>query len=247
MKVKAYAARTGLQCPWTLTASLLLFSSMDDGWDASREPPLVLQVYFPRHDRLGSRIQVQMLPRSSWAIRKYEQQLSARPAGTPLVIGPLDVPAPLDRVVPEVIHPVQCGIIRAQTTKSSLVMTKTSRPYETDILLGRISDRDSKLVRHLVSAGSAMPVLRDAHDRRHSCTQAGVSLRQQRAQPFTRVDTLQHPERRSSTSSTSASRITFALPTTLALLSWPTRTLFTRTSKSRPFTSTTSEMGNIKT
>ena len=38
-------------------------------------------------------------------------QLSARPAGTPLVIEPLDVPALSERVVPEVIHPVQHGII----------------------------------------------------------------------------------------------------------------------------------------
>ena len=37
----------------------------------------------------------------------FDKQLSARPAGTPLVIEPLDVPAPSERILLEGTHPVQ--------------------------------------------------------------------------------------------------------------------------------------------
>ena len=85
----------------------LTFKDMEDGWDASRELPPVppgppstpLSSWQPYPDANASR--------SSWVFRKYEKQLSARPAGTPLVIEPLDVPLPSVRVVPDVTHPVQ--------------------------------------------------------------------------------------------------------------------------------------------
>ena len=108
MKVKAYAARTGLMSLRILNASVLVsFKHTDDGWDASRESPPV-----PPSLPSTPRPSWQAYPdanasRISWAFRKYEKQLSARRAGTPLVFEPLDVPAPSERVVPEVTHTVQ--------------------------------------------------------------------------------------------------------------------------------------------
>ena len=105
-------------------------------------------------------------------MQKNEKQLSARPAGTPLVTEPLDVPAPSERVVPEVTHPVQYGMLHIR-----LLLPRPDDEilsgFDKDVSSIRdgynariISDPDSTLVRHLVSAGSK-PVFRDAHDRRH--------------------------------------------------------------------------------
>ena len=62
MKVKAYAARTGLLSQRILNASLLLLSST---WTTVGTHLvnhfLFLQVYLPRRNHLGSRIQMQML------------------------------------------------------------------------------------------------------------------------------------------------------------------------------------------
>ncbi len=89
----------------------LTFKHTDDGWDASRESLPVLpglpstpqSSWHPHPDANASR--------SSWAFTRCDMQLSARLAGTPLAIEPLDPPAPSERVVSGVTHPVQHGMI----------------------------------------------------------------------------------------------------------------------------------------
>ena len=174
-------------------------------------------------------------------------------------------PAPSERVVPEVTHPVQCGILP--------IRLPLPRPddqilsgYNEDVSSKRdgytpwgISDPDSTLVRHLACAGSAKAVYRDAHDRRHSSPKPEFRFDNgvpNRLLEETRLSILSwNPGRQRGREGAIeghiagkwhviASRITFTLPTTLAVLSCSTRTPLTQTSKSSPFTSTTP--GNIK-
>ena len=80
-------------------------------------------------------------------------------------------PAPLERAVPEVVHPVQYGIVPERIALRR-PDDKILSGYDEDVSSTRdgyptwgVSDPGSTLFRHLVSAGSANPVLRDAHDR----------------------------------------------------------------------------------
>ena len=83
------------------------------------------------------------------------------------------VPAPLERAVPEVVHPVQYGIVLERIALRR-PDDKILSGYDEDVSSTRdgyptcgVSDPGSTLLRHLVSKGSANPVCRDAHDRRH--------------------------------------------------------------------------------
>ena len=102
MNVTAYAARTGLVSQRILNASFLLLPSL---WTTVGthlvNHHLFVQVYLPPRNHLGSRIQKQML---QGARGHSEKQQSARPSGKPLVIEPLNVPAPSERVVLEVVQ-----------------------------------------------------------------------------------------------------------------------------------------------
>ena len=87
-------------------------------------------------------------------------------------------PTPLEQVIPEVVHPVQYGIVPERIA--------LPRPHD-EILSGydedvssirdvktvwRISDPGLLLMRHVVIAGSAKPDYRGAHDRRQFFSQA---------------------------------------------------------------------------
>ena len=91
----------------------------------------------------------------------------------PLVIEPLDVPAPSERIVPEVIHPVQCGIAPKRLLLPHLDdeilsgVDKDVSSIRDGYTAWAISDPATALERHLVSKGSARPIYRDASDRRH--------------------------------------------------------------------------------
>ena len=121
---------------------------MGDGWGFSREPP-------PVPPGLPSTRQPSWQPypdanasRSSWAFRNYDKQLSARPAGRGLFNHwtclhrrnkclhrwnepylRLHIPSNMG------LYPYDFPC-RTQTTNSSPVMTKASRPYEMSILRG---------------------------------------------------------------------------------------------------------------
>ena len=95
-----------------------MLSGIYDGWSAPREPPLVPPGLLSTPQSSWQPYPGANTSRRSWPCRRYEKQLSARPAGTPLVIEPLEVPepservpVPLERALPEVVHPVQHGIV----------------------------------------------------------------------------------------------------------------------------------------
>ena len=194
---------------------------------------LSLLAYHPRRSRLDNSIKGLL---GIQKVLKTDKRTCSRHATGP---------APSERIVPEVIHPVQYGIApkrcsyRTRTMRFSLVLSKTSRPYEMDILFGRCPTQLQRWnatlrVKGVPNESTAMLVIDGTF------SPAKILFRQQRAQPFTRAlkstlqanDTLLRSRKRSSTSNTSASRITFTLPILLVVLSCPTRTLFTRTSKS---------------
>ena len=113
---------------------------------------------------------------SSYALRRYvlKTRSNELAANVPVIVELLEVPsksekvpAPMERTVPDVVHLVQYGIVpcRAPTTKSFPATMKTSRLYETATLFG--DQLIQALMRHLVTSGSAKPVFRSAHDRRH--------------------------------------------------------------------------------
>ena len=89
------------------------FKHTDDGWGFSHDPPPVppgLDSTQPYTDTNTSG--------SSYAFRRYVLKRSKKlAANIPVIVEPLkapssseQVPAPMERFVPEVVHPVQCGI-----------------------------------------------------------------------------------------------------------------------------------------
>ena len=168
----------------------------------------------------------------------------------PLVIEPLDVPAPSEPIVPEVIHP------------DDKILWYRRRRYPIQLQRWNGTWR----VKGAPNQSTAMLTIEDTF------LPAKILFRQQRAQPFTRATRKNilswnsGPRRRragaieehiagkwhtiapqrSSTFNTSASRTTLKLPISLDVLSCSTRTLFTRTSKFIPSTSTTLEVGSSK-
>ena len=77
------------------------------------------------------------------------QKVNELAANMPVIVEALEVlssseqvPAQMERIVPDVVHPVNYKIIperitcRALMTKSFLATTKTSRPYETAVPFG---------------------------------------------------------------------------------------------------------------
>ena len=145
------------------------YKPADDGWHAPAGST-------PVPPGLPSTPQSSWQPHSSaWVFREHVFNKSDElAAGMPVVIEPLDVPAPSEPTIPQLIHPVQYGITptRLHLPHSddeilSLVSTKMSRPHEMDLQLGRYPDPSTTLERHLASKGSAKPIYRDACDRRH--------------------------------------------------------------------------------
>ena len=65
---------------------------------------------------------------------------------------------------------------RAQTMNFSLALTKTSRPYETDLQLFVMSEPSITLERHLTSNGCAKSIFREAYERRHFLRQPKFSV-----------------------------------------------------------------------
>ena len=106
------------------------FKCMNDGWDASRESPLVPPGLLSTPQSSWQPYSDGNASRSYWALRKYEKQVSARPAGRCLMnhwtyLHRLNE-SYLRLHIFMVLYPYDF-LCRAQTTKSSLVMTKTSR------------------------------------------------------------------------------------------------------------------------
>ena len=140
MKVKAYAAHTGLLSLRILNVSLLLPSSM---WTTVGESPPHVPPGLPSTPQSSWQPCTDAnASRSSWVFRKYEKQLSARRQARRWFLNrwtylhrlyesylSLHIPFNM-RLYPNDF------LCRAQTMKSSLVMTKTSRPYEMGILCG---------------------------------------------------------------------------------------------------------------
>ena len=104
-------------------------------------------------------------------------------AAKPMFLGPPDVPAPSEPIVPEIVHPVQCGI----TPKRPLL-----RHSDTDILsyideeissirngytAWVMSDPSTTLERHLARKGCAKSIFHEAYERNFSPAQ--IPLRQQ--------------------------------------------------------------------
>ena len=131
--------------------SLDTLKHIDDGWGALCEPPPVPPGLLSKPQSSWQPFPDANTSRSSWPCRRYEKQQSAHPAGSLVVIEPLEVPAlsegvpvPLKRALLKVVHPVQCGIVpkrvalpRPDDEILSLVTTRTSSPYEAVMLLGK--------------------------------------------------------------------------------------------------------------
>ena len=77
------------------------------------------------------------------------------------------VPAPMQRLVREVVHPVQYGIVPERITLPRPDDEILSGHDEDVSSIRRIAELGFALMRHLVTSGSAKPVFRGAHDRRH--------------------------------------------------------------------------------
>ena len=186
-----------------------------------------LQAYLPRRSDLGSLHPDVNTLRGSWAFRRVTKQQSARPTGTPLVIEPLDVPAPSERVVPEGIQPIQCGITPKRVALPHPGFEILSgcdedvSPCEMVCCLADIRSIFS-LERPFVSKGSAQSF---------AMAMTEGTFRPSRQTVF------------SSRHVSAPSRSTSNLPITLDVLSCSTRILFTRTSRSLPLTSTTLDLG----
>ena len=72
----------------------------------------------------------------SWVFRMHVFKQPDEPAAVePVVLGPPDEPAMSKPLVPEIVHPVQYGILPHLDTEIRSMMT-TSRPYEVAFQLG---------------------------------------------------------------------------------------------------------------
>ena len=240
---------------------------MDDGRNTSRDSPLVPLGLLSTSQSYRQPYPDGTVSKDSWAFGRYEKTVKRTYSRHALVIEPPDVPAPSEGTVPEVIHPVQCGV----APKGLLL------PHSDDEILSgivedvssirdgytarSISDPATAFERHSANKRSAEPIYRDVCDRWHlfssqkcfdnnlpnrlleQTSWAGIlDLRWGRAVTIEEhiagkwhVMTLQEAiwyfqhECLSNHLST----------VSLVVRSLSIRTLFTRTSKSIPFTSTT--------
>ena len=89
------------------------FKHMDNGWRASREPPPTCSSRSTFHAAiiLATVFRCKLFQGALGHAEDMKKQPSASPAGSPLVIEPLEVPAPLERAPPEIVHPIQYGIV----------------------------------------------------------------------------------------------------------------------------------------
>ena len=118
--------------------------------------------------------------RSSYAFRRHVPQRSNELAASrPVSVEPLEVPssseqvpAPTERIIPEVVHPVQYGIVPERITLPR-PDDEILSSYEEDVssygyAIWGTADPGFALMRYLVTSVSAKPVYRSGHNRRHS-------------------------------------------------------------------------------
>ena len=165
---------------------------MDDGLNKSRDAPLVPpglpstshSSWQPYLDANASK--------GSWVCRRNEKQSNGLTAGMPLVIEPLDVPAPSERYVQHRIAPKRLLLPHSDDEILSGIDDDVSS-IRNGCTAWWISHPPTTLERHMVSKGGAKPIYRDAHDRRHfSPSQHIVSTTT--CHTVTRADTSKHPE-----------------------------------------------------